>query len=229
MKYINKEKLEKIKINKDNFYVVTDFDKTITAQDSCDSWDASGNLLGEKFKQKSNEFYQRFRPIEIDYKISFAEKFEAMEKWYNSCMELFYEYNLTGKQLEKSIDSSNLIFRDGAKDFLYNMYKNNIPVIILSAGIGNVIKRFLENNNCLYSNIFIIANFITFDKNGKIERFQGDLIHTLNKTITGHLPKEQEEKISSKKYKMLFGDLIEDKNMLPKDEWNSTISVRFFK
>ena len=49
MKYINEEKISKIKLTKSNFYVAIDFDKTITANDSADSWDASGKMLGIEF------------------------------------------------------------------------------------------------------------------------------------------------------------------------------------
>lgn len=38
MVYINEEKLDSIHLNNDNFYVVMDFDKTITTSDSIDSW-----------------------------------------------------------------------------------------------------------------------------------------------------------------------------------------------
>lgn len=229
MQYINKEKLEKIKLTKDNFYVAIDFDKTITATESSDSWDASGNILGEKFKKKSYELYQKYGPIELEYNISFEEKNKAMEEWYYGCMELYYEYHLTEENLKKSINSSNIIFRVGAKEFLYDMHKNNIPVIILSAGIGNVIEQFLQKSGCYYDNIYIISNFIPFNKEGKIEKYKSKLIHTLNKTMEGNITQEIEEKIKSREYRLLLGDFIEDKKMVPMEEWDRTISIRIFK
>ncbi len=229
MKYINKTKLEKIKLTKTNFYVAIDFDKTITSKTSCDSWDASGLKLGEEFRKKSNELYKKYAPIELDYTISFEEKNKAMEIWYRSCMDLYYEYNLTLEKLKKSINDSNLIFRLGAKDFLNDMYKNNIPVIILSAGIGNVIEQFLKNNQCYYDNIDIISNFISFNENGNMKEHNSEIIHTLNKTIEGHITKKISNKISNKEYRLLLGDFVEDKKMVPQSEWNKTISVRFFR
>ena len=132
MKYINKEKMARIELTKTNFYVAIDFDKTITANESADSWDASGKMLGDEFKQKLYELYYKYGPIEQDYNISYDEKYKAMDEWYSKCMNLYYEYGLTEEKLEKSIDSSNIIFRKGAKDFLKNMYVTNIPVIILN-------------------------------------------------------------------------------------------------
>ena len=227
MKYIKQEKLNKIKLNKDNIYVAIDFDRTITSNNSDDSWDATGKCLGREFKNRLEELYQKYRPIELSYKISFKEKNDAMERWYKQCMDLYYKYNLTKEKLENSIEKSNLIFRKGAKQFLEQMYKTNVPVVILSAGIGNVIKKFLNKSNCYYENIFIISNFIEFDEKDNMKRFEGDIIHTLNKNIKGYLSKDFEENIKNKKYGLLFGDVIEDKKMVPEEQWNETISVGF--
>lgn len=230
MKYINTEKIEKIEkiqIKPNNFYVAIDFDKTITTLESADSWDATGNSLGEKFNQKMTELYQIYRPIEVDYKITFEEKNKAMEKWYNECMELYYEYHLTKAKLEKSIATSDIIFRKGAKEFFEKMHEKDIPVIILSAGIGNTIEQFLKENNCYFKNMLIISNFIEFDTNEKMKRFDKKIIHTLNKNMKGHLPSNLEENLKERQYRILFGDMIEDKKMIAQDEWKQTIMIGF--
>ena len=227
MKYVNNKKLEKIKLSKDNFYVAIDFDRTITARESCDSWDASGNILGKEFKQKICTLVEKYAPIELDYNISFAEKNKAMEEWYYETFKLYYEFHLTAEKLKQSINSSNLIFRTGAKEFLENMYRIKVPVVILSAGIGNVIEQFLQKNYCYYDNIYIISNFIPFDESGEIEEYSGELIHTLNKTMEGKLTNEFIEKIQNRQYRLLLGDFIEDKKMVPCEEWEQTISIGF--
>ncbi len=227
MKYINNEKLNIIKLNTKNFYVAIDFDRTMTTLSSSDSWDVAGKLLGEEFNKKILDLYQKYRPIELNYNISFEEKSLAMEKWYRDCVNLYYEYKLTDKQLEDSIEMGNLIFRKGCKNFLKFLHINNIPVIVLSAGIGNIIEKFLKINNCYYDNIFMISNFIEFDENGYMKKFDGPIIHTSNKTMKDSLPKDVEEKLNKKEYRLLLGDTIEDKKMIPYSEWDKTISVGF--
>lgn len=76
------------------------------------------------------------------------------------------------------------------KDFLKEMYKRDIPVIICSAGIGNVIELYLKDNNCYYENMYIISNFLAFNAEGQIEEYKNKLIHTMNKTINRNLPEE---------------------------------------
>lgn len=226
MQYINEEKLSRIKLN-NNFYVATDFDKTLTANNSTSSWGVCENVFNDDFLKKTKELIEKYAPMELDYNITVSEKEKVMEEWSWASLDLIYEYNLTKVLLEKGVDSSDLIFRDGAKEFLEVMNKNNIPVIIMSAGIGNVIEMFLKKNNCYYDNIFIISNFIEFDENGNMKKFKNNMIHTLNKTLKGHLNNEILKKIRDKKYRLLFGDFIEDKNIVPKEEWDDTISVGF--
>ena len=227
MKYSNQEKLEKIKLKNNNFVVVIDFDKTITAANSDDSWDASGYLMGEEFLRKSDELYKKFEPIEFNYQISLEEKKKGIEDWFYSCMALYYEYHLTQKKLSNSVEKSHLILREGVQEFLSTMHRNNVPVIIVSAGIGNVIEQFLEKQHCYYDNIHIISNFIPFDAKGNIEEYHGELIHSLNKTMQGHTTPEIEQKIKNRKYRLLLGDIVEDKKMVALEDWNNTISVGF--
>ena len=170
MKYINTDKLERLEINKQNVYIVIDFDKTITATNSADSWNASGCLLGNNFKKDMNELYKFYAPIELDYTLSFEEKEKYMIEWYEKCMDLYYKYKLTKDNLNQSIQSSDLIFRRGAKEFIKRAYTENIPIVILSAGIGNVIKQFLKDNDCYFDNMYIISNFIEFNEKRRNEK-----------------------------------------------------------
>lgn len=231
---INKEgegmryrKETKVKLETGNYYVVIDFDKTITTLESTDSWEATGKSLGETFNQKMTQLYQTYRPVELNYQITFEEKKEAMETWYQECMDLYYEYHLTEKKLKESIQASNFIVREGAKEFLNDLYEKQVPVIILSAGIGNTIELFLKENGCYHENIFIISNFIAFDKKQNMIKFNHKMIHSLNKTMVGHLPRNLAKKLEEKPYRLLLGDAIEDKKMIEENEWKKSICVGF--
>lgn len=230
MKYSNSNKLETLKINKNNVYLVIDFDKTITTKQSTDSWAASGMMLGDNFAKEINKLYEQFRPIELNYQIPLEEKEQAMKEWYKECMKLYFKYNLTKTKLIESIHKSNLCFRKGAKEILQKLAQEKIPVIILSAGIGNVIEQFLKEQECYSENMYIIANFIEFDENGKAKQFDNSkIIHTLNKTKKDKIPKSFNQKIKDLPYKILIGDLKEDENMVPKEEWNTTLKIGFLE
>ncbi len=230
MKYVNGNKLEKLKINQYNTYFVIDFDKTITTNSSQDSWSVSGILLGEDFKKNMDELYKIYRPIELDYKIEVKEKEKAMRVWYEQCMSLYFKYNLTEEKIKISVQKSKMEFREGAKEFLQNAYYKSIPIVILSAGIGNVIEQFLNENECYFENMYIISNFFEFDKEGKVQEFDNSkIIHTSNKTMNGKIPQSFQEKLKSRRYKILIGDLREDENMVEKEEWDTTLKIGILK
>ncbi len=226
MKYINTHKLEKLKLSKENVCIIIDFDKTITAANSQDSWDASSHMLGKECKREMEELYKYYEPIESDYNLEFKQKEKQMIEWYSKCMNLYYKYGMTKEKMKESIEESNLIFRDGAVEFLKKANEENIPIIVLSAGIGNVIEIFLKDNNCYSENIYIISNFISFDSKGNMLQFDNTkIIHSLNKKMEEHIPQNIINIIKKRKYKILVGDLCEDEKMVSEKEWHNTIKI----
>lgn len=228
MKYITNQKINDLKINKNNVYLVIDFDKTITSNESMDSWASSANpeIVGEEIVEKMDILYQKYEPIESSHKVPIEEKERYMEKWYSECMDLYYEYNLTKEKLTQSIKKSKLIFRKGAKEILQRCFEENIPVIILSAGIGNVIEQFLKENGCYFDNMYIISNFIKFNLDGRMRKFDNlTMIHSLNKTMKGNLPENIKQKLKDKQYSILIGDLVEDEKMIAPTRWDTTLKI----
>ena len=56
-----------------NFYIVTDFDRTITAGDSQSSWGvlSKNNNISENYINERQQLYRKYRPIEIDLKLDY--------------------------------------------------------------------------------------------------------------------------------------------------------------
>lgn len=227
MQYINTNKIEKLKLKKDNTFIVLDFDKTITSFESKDSWGVCSSELSKGCKEKLDKIYEYYSPIEIDYTMEETKKEKYIIEWYERCINTLYEYKLTKEKLEKSTKEGDLIFRKGAKEFLKKANKNKIPLIILSAGIGNIIEQFLKENNSLYENMYIISNFIKFDEKGNMEKFKDKMIHSLNKNMKGYLPEELKEKLNQREYGILVGDLIDDKKMVSKERLDKVITIAF--
>lgn len=229
MVYINEEKLRNIFLKADNFFVIMDFDKTITVSNSTDSWSVlqNPNIMNPQFEKDSLLLYEKYGPLETDYTLDTFTKSNYMKEWYLKVMNLTYKYNLTYDKLLACVKYGNIIFRDGLKDFFGTLNRFNIPIIILSAGIGNVIYEVLKLNECLYDNVFIVSNFIEF-KNNKMLPFNNDIIYTSNKRID-RLPSDVNDKIKDKDFIVLFGDLIEDLNMVRKEDLSRTISFGFLE
>ncbi|MBR3697343.1 MAG: haloacid dehalogenase-like hydrolase [Clostridia bacterium] len=208
MIYINSNIIQNLN---NNFFVVMDFDRTITSIFSENSWEA---ILKSKYAKKEHleihkDLYNKYVSYETDTSMDLEYRRKKLDNWYSLILKLFYSYNYNSNVFKKSVENSKLEFRDGAISFFNNLNKKNIPVIIVSAGIENIIKEFFLLNNIDLSNISIISNKIDFSIKSSTS-----YVHALNKNL-----QVWDEiiinKIKEKKYAVLIGDLISDINMLP--------------
>ena len=228
MIYINnQDKIDKIKLNSNDFYVVADFDRTLTEGASDSTWGifANANQVGKEYKEKRTALYNKYRPIEIDPNISEEEKSKAMTEWWQLHINLFYEYGVKEEAVKNAVRLGNMKYRNGAKEFLRKMNELNVPVIIVSAGIGNVIEEFLKLEEDLYSNIKIISNFIVFE-NGEFKGIAGEIIHALNKNVV-KLDEDSKHNVENIKNILLLGDGFADLKMISDKAKENAITVGF--
>lgn len=229
MLYIKEEKLKQILLTSHNYAVFIDFDKTMTTMDSDDSWTVIQNpkIINPELFSESTKLVDKYYPIEMDYTLSQKDKSAYMYEWYTKELDLYYKYGLTYDKLISCIKIGNVILRDGLKELLHFFYKNNIPVVILSAGIGNVIEEVLKLHNCLYDNMYIMSNFFSYENN-TILPFRNSIIHTCNKSIS-ILPDDIKQQVNNKDYFLLLGDFIEDIHMVPEEDLKRTLSFGFLE
>lgn len=210
MKYINSKKVDTIKLTKENFYVLIDFDRTLTKAGSISGWRVLyySGLLGDDFTKRYDEIHDK--------------RNETCEYRFKAYIDLLHEKNLDNEIVKEAVRKTDLQLRDGAKEFLQKMNDYNVPVIIISCSLKNVIKEYLKFNNCYYNNIYIYSN------NCFIDGEEGDIYqvahHNKNQI---KFTKNVNDIIASKEYILLFGDIVDDVNMVTKDKLERTITVGF--
>lgn len=220
---INKEKYNKLKkIN--NYFVITDFDRTLTTAESEPTMGIIPQYLGGECLEKRTKIYEQYRPLELDYTIEQKEKQKIMKEWAKESFTLLSKY-ITKEGIEKSLVNADLYLRDGAKEFLKEMNNKNIPLIIMSSGIGNIVKAFLEKEKCMFNNIEIVSNFFEF-KDGKTSIDINNIMATSNKEYC-RIPVNIRNKLEEKEKALIFGDLIEDIKMINKEKIPSTLTFGF--
>jgi len=219
----NNEKLGRLKELSD-FYVITDFDRTLTTKESEPSMGIVPKYLGGKCLQERTKIFNYYRPLELDYTIEKKEKQKIMKEWANKSFSLLSKY-LTQDVIYKALENANIHFRKGAKEFLGKMNNMNIPVIIMSSGVGNIVKAFLEKEECLFNNIKIVSNFFEFEK-GKTHIDLNNIMATSNKEYI-RIPEDIRNQIEEKQNTLLFGDLIEDIKMANEEKLSNTITFGF--
>lgn len=223
MLLINSKSMVKIEdISLDNFYVVADFDKTLSTKDSKTTMSLFGEsgLYGEEYNRERRKNYDFYRPLELDPNISVEEKYKLMRKWQEKSYQLMIKNQVRESDIQKILSTTDLLqLREGSIEFIQLLNSNHIPLIINSAGCGNFIIELLKQNNCYNDNIYIHSNILQFRNDVVIDKL-AYLVHSMNKyDIT--VPTDFLKKIQSKKYSVLIGDQISDLNMatkLPKDD-----------
>ena len=214
----------------DTIHILTDFDRTITVGNSDSSWSilSKSELVPKEYVAKRQELFNKYRPIEIDESISYETKSKMMTEWWSKHIGLFVEYKLSEKVINKvANDLRDMSFREGAKEFLENMKSRNIPIIIISAGIGNFIEQFLIQNECNFENIYIISNFIKFNNEVAIGVSE-NIIHSLNKNEVS-IPENVKKIIKNRPNIILLGDSISDTRMAKDEDRKNAFKIGFLE
>lgn len=220
----------------DKLYILSDFDRTLTAA-FVNGKDIpsllwilrDGNYLTPDYAPKAKELYAKYHPIEINPKIPSAEKKKIMYEWWNAHFDLIIKSGLNKKDLKKVVESGKAKFRDGFSEFVDFLKKNNVPLIIISAsGLGgDATAMYLEKEGKLYNNIHIIANAYEWDENGKAVAVKQPIIHSLNKdgVLIKSLPIFN--MIKNRKNILLLGDTLDDIEMVKGLDYENLIKIAF--
>lgn len=222
---------EKIgRINKENFYVVADFDFTITSKNSNTSLSlfSKSGFYPEEYLEERNRNYEYYRPLELNPKISMEEKFKITKEWQQASYELMKKYKVRESDIKKILKTGDaLILRDGAKEFINLLNKNNIPLIISSAGVGNFIIELLKMHECYSNNIYVYSNMLKFKDDVIVDSIK-NIIHSMNKNDIS-LPTNVFDRIKNKEYGIVIGDQLSDLKMINKLPRKDSLSFGFLE
>ncbi len=205
--------------------VVSDWDRTLTKARTEDGKDATsysaivrGAYLGDAYRHEMDRLYARYRPIEVSRTISEREKQNAMRDWWMAAFAMMQQYGLTKRMIADMADRDLIHLRDDAVDYFKVLADRAVPLLILSAGIGNVISQFLAVRALHTPNVTVTANQLMFDAHGAVAGFCEPIIHSLNKA---------RQAIGARGCVLLLGDTIEDAQMVNDADLDCVIRAGF--
>lgn len=123
------------------------------------------------------------------------------------------------------VSGNEMIFsRDGTVEFMNDLTAASIPILIFSAGVGEVIDEGLKAHNLTQDNVKVISNYMTYNSEGKLVTFTGKLIHMYNKNETS-IPHDSTyfQDLSHRHNVILLGDSLGDLQMSKGVEPPSTV------
>jgi cytosolic 5'-nucleotidase 3 len=229
------DKIKRIsKDGKDKFHVLADFDRTLTKafvegvkSPTVIAQIRNGNYLTPGYAPKAHELFDIYHPIEINTNVSAKEKNTKMHEWWKKHFELLVECGLTKKVMEEIVSQKTLKFREGTLEFIDLLHKYDVPLVIMSAGPGDMIKMYLEQEGRLYDNVQVIANFLKFDSSGKAIGVHEPIIHSCNKHEIELKKLLVYEELLKRKNVLLLGDSLEDLGMIEGFDYKTLISIGF--
>lgn len=218
----------------EKLHVLTDFDRTLTkaivnSQKSSTSFAQirnSGHLEPE-YGAKTRELFAKYHPIEIDSNLSVDARAPFMLKWWKRHFELLVEYGFNQHIIMNIVSAGNVKFRNRALDFLQALREKNVPVVIMSAGLGDMILENLRTKHSLYDNITVISNLFEFDAQGMALKIKEPIIHSMNKHEIAMPDFPVFEKIKDRKNVLLIGDTLEDINMIEGFTYDNLLKIGF--
>jgi 2-hydroxy-3-keto-5-methylthiopentenyl-1-phosphate phosphatase len=193
--------LTSYKNNKKNIALVTDFDFTISKKynyqknlslgSSYRFYDES--LIGgnqQKVLEIQNELCNKYMKYETDASIDIKIREKKVEEFYDKSLDVYINPNFTrdsiGKMLEKLKEKFEL--RKYTKELFELLMKLEIPIIIVSGGIQEVIIDLLKNIMpdfelyCKQKKILIISNTLYFEEGKGCVGHSKDVIYAFNKS-----------------------------------------------
>ncbi|XP_077407951.1 7-methylguanosine phosphate-specific 5'-nucleotidase-like [Vanacampus margaritifer] len=204
-------------------HVISDFDMTLTRfAHNGKRVPTSHNILDnrllvdEECGKKMRELLNTYYPIEIDASRTVEEKLPFMVEWWTKVHNLLVEQKIRKDLLAAAVRESTSVtsmLRDGCKAFFDQLAHRDVPLLIFSGGVGDVLEEVIRQHGVFHPNIHVIANYMDFDHSGILRAFKGDLIHTFNKRVRALSHAARFPELQARRSVLLLGDSLGDLNM----------------
>jgi HAD superfamily hydrolase (TIGR01544 family) len=166
-------------------------------------------------------YHTKYFPLEFDPQITYEEKYRLMDEWWTASNGALLDEKAKLETLFEAVSYAKMSLRPGFCTVAQLAYQYDIPIVVFSAGITQIIEeilRKLEKTDLLLPNVHVIANDLIMDENNVVVAFKDPLIQSLNKKDTSvklvrESTQEWFEPLKSRKNVLLMGDNLGDSNM----------------
>ena len=93
------------------------------------------------------------------------EKIDAMNEWMTLSHEMLQGLQFDRNEIDKVVDLYGHSLRDRTKELFSKLRTLNVPILVFSAGLGDIVEALLKHQGVLYNNVNVISNFLQFNGN----------------------------------------------------------------
>ncbi|KAM8844708.1 cytosolic 5'-nucleotidase 3-like [Spinachia spinachia] len=209
-----------VKAGSNTVQVISDFDMTLTRFayngkrcPTCHNILDNSRLISNDCKEELKELLDTYYPIEIDCSRPVDEKLPLMVEWWTRAHEILVHQEIKKDQLAVAVRESDAMLRDGYQLFFNHLHEHSIPLLIFSAGIGDILEEVIRQAGVFHSNVKVFSNYMDFDESGVLRAFKGELIHIYNKREGALLNTGHFQELRTRPNVLLLGDSLGDLNM----------------
>lgn len=211
----------------DALSVISDFDFTISRFHnkkgergcSCHKVLEDSGLLSHEYHVQGQAVQKYYYSIEVDPTLTKEERLPFMIEWAHRSHELLVKYGMTKDLLHQAVAnavaSEAIRLRDHLVDFLNQLKETDVPMLIFSAGISDVLEGVLAHFTELQDHQpYVISNRCIWEGN-ELKGFPEPVIHIYNKCAANFLDTPFFVRVSHQKRRnlLLIGDSLGDIGM----------------
>jgi cytosolic 5'-nucleotidase 3 len=163
----------------EKLHIVADFDRTltkgITGYRGATTWGILERFLKPEYQEVEKELYLHYRTLELQGTMTA----EDAVHWWESTLENYIRADISFGDVQKEI-RKELVPRDGVQELFSLTTDIRVPVIIISAGIKNIIDFWCSEYE--FSPQLVLSTELIFDGESHIIGWKKEsLVHVLNK------------------------------------------------
>lgn len=210
--------------------VVADFDLTLTAPGSlqCHHMIGRSSILTEESRDTLSSYLKGQTPVGHEPLLKHSE-------WWDRVHGLLATTGLKKSDIVEMVKTSSesglLQLRPGAREFMNACNELDIPFLVVSAGISDIIQETLRYHGVLHPNVRISSNSMLFcDESLALRGFALPVVHSRNKHESHVHEREYFEALqkAGRCCALVLGDKPHDATVAINVPLEATLSVGFY-
>ncbi len=196
---------------KDKLHLVCDFDRTLTKSvndfgETVTTWAMLAKHLPPPAQKEAWKLFNKYRPREIKNELTTKDAVT----WWKENLKILIKHKLKWSEITHDVENKMPI-REGTAALFDFCQANQVPLIIISAGVKDLIELWCQKHG--FKPTLILSTDLLFDDQGYLIGWKnGSLIHARNKKEKSSAQVQEIRK--ERPNTILLGDSMDDAAMV---------------